>query len=64
MTETGCTVHRAHRGLLDEGEVLVQRRVPVLAGDDPETLEARVLDAEHEALVDAVALFGRSTARV
>jgi len=64
VTETGCTVHRAHRGLLDEGEVLVQRRVPVLAGDDPETLEARVLDAEHEALVDAVALFGRSTARV
>ena len=64
VTETGCTVHRAHRGLLDEGEVLVQRRVPVRAGDDPETLEGRVLDAEHLALVDAVALFGRSTARV
>ena len=64
VTETGCTVHRAHRGMLDEGEVLVQRRVPVRAGDDPETLEARVLDAEHQALVDAVALFERSTARV
>jgi phosphoribosylglycinamide formyltransferase-1 len=62
--ETGCTVHRAHRGMLDEGEILVQRRVPVLPGDDPETLEARVLAAEHVALVEAVAQMGRSAARV
>jgi folate-dependent phosphoribosylglycinamide formyltransferase PurN len=42
----------------------VQRRVPVEPGDDPETLEARVLAAEHEAIVDAVAGFARSAARV
>ncbi|MEP6694523.1 MAG: phosphoribosylglycinamide formyltransferase [Chloroflexota bacterium] len=59
VTETGCTVHRAHRGMLDEGETLVQRSVPVLPGDDPETLEARVLSAEHVALVEAVASFAR-----
>jgi phosphoribosylglycinamide formyltransferase-1 len=64
VAETGCTVHRAHRGMLDEGEILVQRRVPVLAGDDPETLEARVLGKEHEAIVDAVALFARRSVRV
>jgi phosphoribosylglycinamide formyltransferase-1 len=64
VAETGCTVHRAHRGMLDEGEILVQRRVPVLAGDDPETLEARVLGEEHEAIVDAVALFARRSVRV
>jgi phosphoribosylglycinamide formyltransferase-1 len=64
VAETGCTVHRAHRGMLDEGEILVQRRVAVLPGDDPETLEARVLAAEHVAIVDAVALFVRSAARV
>ena len=64
VTETGCTVHRAHRGTVDEGESLVQRRVPVLPGDDPETLEARVLVAEHVAIVEAVALFVRSAARV
>ena len=62
--ETGCTVHRAHRGMLDEGEIVVQRRVPVLAGDDPETLEARVLAAEHLAIVEAIARFARSVIRV
>jgi phosphoribosylglycinamide formyltransferase-1 len=57
VAETGCTVHRAHRGMLDEGEILVQRRVPVRPGDDADTLEARVLAAEHVAIVDAVRLF-------
>jgi len=64
VSETGCTVHRAHRGMLDEGETIVQRRVPVLPGDDPERLEARVLGEEHVAIVEAVALFARSAARV
>lgn len=64
VTETGCTVHRAHRGMLDAGETLVQRRVPVLPGDDPEALEARVLAAEHSALVDAVAVFARRAINV
>jgi folate-dependent phosphoribosylglycinamide formyltransferase PurN len=43
---------------------VVQRRVPVLTGDDPETLEARVLSEEHVAIVEAVGLFARSAARV
>jgi len=64
VSETGCTVHRAHRGMLDAGETIVQRRVPVLPGDDPERLEARVLGEEHVAIVEAVALFARSAARV
>jgi phosphoribosylglycinamide formyltransferase-1 len=55
--ESGATVHRAHRGKLDEGEIVVQRRVPVLSGDTPETLAARVLEAEHEAIVEAVGRF-------
>lgn len=64
VADTGCTVHRAHRGMLDEGETIVQRRVPVLPGDDAETLEARVLDEEHVAIVEAVGLYVRSAARV
>lgn len=52
--ETGCTVFRTGAAAVDEGEVLEQRRVPVLAGDTPESLEARVLAAEHEALVEVV----------
>ncbi len=54
-TETGATVHRAHRGMLDEGEIILQRRVPVRSGDDADLLGARVLVAEHELLVEAVA---------
>ena len=55
VPETGCTVHRAHAGQLDAGEILVQRSVPVRGDDDAETLAARVLAEEHIALVDAVA---------
>ena len=56
-TETGATVHRAHRGMLDEGEILLQRRVPVLPGDDADALSERVLRVEHEVLVEAVRRF-------
>ena len=59
VRESGCTVHRAHAGAVDAGEILVQRRVPVLPGDDPETLAARVLEQEHLALVQAIAAFAR-----
>lgn len=52
--ETGCTVFRTKAEAVDQGEVLAQRRVPVLEGDTPESLEARVLDAEHHALVSVV----------
>ena len=59
VRETGCTVHRAHAGQLDAGEILVQRRVPVLDGDDAEAVAARVLAAEHLAIVEAVGSFVR-----
>lgn len=59
VRESGCTVHRAHAGVVDAGEILVQRRVPVLPGDDVDTLAARVLEQEHAALVDAIAMFAR-----
>ena len=62
-SETGATVHRAHRGMLDEGEIVAQRRVPVLAGDSPEVLAERVLAEEHEALVDAVGRFTLALSR-
>lgn len=44
--EAGCTVHLVTAGV-DEGPILDQARVPVLASDTPETLAARVLAAEH-----------------
>jgi formyltetrahydrofolate-dependent phosphoribosylglycinamide formyltransferase len=44
--EAGCTVHLVTAGV-DEGPILDQARVPVLPGDTPDTLAARVLEAEH-----------------
>ena len=42
----GCTVHEVTADL-DDGPILGQARVPVMAGDTPETLAARVLVQEH-----------------
>ena len=46
VSEHGCTVHWV-AAELDAGEIVAQARVPVLPGDDPERLAARVLSAEH-----------------
>lgn len=42
----GCTVHYVTPAL-DDGPILAQGAVPVLAGDTEETLAARVLTVEH-----------------
>ncbi|MFT3978402.1 MAG: phosphoribosylglycinamide formyltransferase [Sphingomonas bacterium] len=44
--EAGCSVHIVTEEL-DGGAVLGQARVPILPGDDAETLAARVLEEEH-----------------
>jgi phosphoribosylglycinamide formyltransferase 1 len=45
--ETGVTVHLVDEEY-DHGPVLRQVKVPVLPGDTPEVLAARVLEAEHD----------------
>lgn len=45
-SEAGCSVHVVTEEL-DAGEVLGQARVPILPGDTPDTLAARVLVEEH-----------------
>ncbi|MBI3673299.1 MAG: hypothetical protein HY245_07755, partial [Rhizobiales bacterium] len=54
----GCTVHLVTEGL-DEGPVLLRAEVPVLAGDTPETLAARVLKEEHRLYPRALAMLAR-----
>ncbi|HEV8356295.1 MAG TPA: phosphoribosylglycinamide formyltransferase [Gemmatimonadales bacterium] len=52
-TVSGATVHLVTEEY-DQGEVLGQARVPVLPGDTPESLAARVLQVEHRLLPAAV----------
>ena len=42
----GCTVHFV-RPAMDDGPIIAQAAVPVLAGDDANTLAARILRQEH-----------------
>lgn len=59
---SGCTVHFAD-DTYDTGPVLVQKCVPVRDDDDPDTLAARVFEAECEAYPEAIRLLaeGRVT---
>ena len=50
---SGCTVHLVDEGL-DSGPIVVQRAVPVLDGDTPRTLAARILEQEHQAYPEAM----------
>jgi phosphoribosylglycinamide formyltransferase-1 len=56
---TGATVHLVDEEY-DRGTVLAQSRVPVLAGDTPETVAARVLEAEHTLLPAVVVAASRA----
>jgi len=59
---TGCTVHFADNQY-DHGPVILQKAVPVLDDDTPDTLAARVFQAECEAYPEALQLIaeGRVT---
>jgi phosphoribosylglycinamide formyltransferase-1 len=53
---SGCTVHLVDEGM-DTGPIIIQACVPVLDGDDEETLSERILAKEHQCLPLAVKLF-------
>jgi phosphoribosylglycinamide formyltransferase-1 len=46
VSESGCTVHVATEAL-DDGPILAQRRVEVLASDDEQSLHERIKDVER-----------------
>lgn len=59
---SGLTVHFVDDEY-DHGAVIAQWRVPVLAGDDADTLARRVLDAEHLVYPRVVDLVAAAIAR-
>lgn len=54
---SGCTVHFVDNQY-DHGPVVLQRTVPVLDDDTPDTLAVRVFEAECEAYPEALKLLG------
>ena len=60
---TGCTVHFV-RPEMDTGPIVAQAAVPVLPGDSPDDLAARVLQAEHRLYPLALRLVASGEVRV
>jgi phosphoribosylglycinamide formyltransferase-1 len=52
-TESGCTVHYADN-TYDTGPIILQRKVPVLPADTPDSLAARVFEQECLAYPEAI----------
>ncbi|XUY27711.1 phosphoribosylglycinamide formyltransferase [Agrobacterium sp. rho-8.1] len=63
MKITGCTVHFVTEGM-DEGPVIGQAAVPVLADDDADALAARVLTVEHQLYPLALKLLAEGKVRM
>jgi phosphoribosylglycinamide formyltransferase 1 len=60
---SGATVHFVDEGL-DSGPIVAQEAVPVLSSDTPETLAARILEAEHRIYPRAVRLVLEGRCRI
>jgi phosphoribosylglycinamide formyltransferase-1 len=60
---TGVTVHFVDQGI-DTGPILAQQTVPVLAGDTPATLHARIQEAERTLYPAAIASLARGEVSV
>lgn len=58
----GCTVHFVNADL-DGGPIVLQGVVPVIPGDDAETLSNRVLEMEHKVYPEALALIANRKIR-
>lgn len=60
---SGCTVHFADN-VYDHGPIIVQRCVPVLEDDTPDTLAAKVFEQECIAYPEAIRLFAEGRLRI
>jgi phosphoribosylglycinamide formyltransferase-1 len=60
---TGCTVHFVDEGM-DTGPIILQKEVPVLDNDSPESLHARIQEQEHVAYPQALQWISEGRIRV
>ncbi|MBQ2601737.1 MAG: phosphoribosylglycinamide formyltransferase [Treponema sp.] len=57
--ESGCTIHLVSAEC-DGGKILIQKKVPVLPGDTPDSLYERIAPEEHKAIVEGTCLLAES----
>ncbi len=57
--KSGCSVHFVNAEL-DSGPVILQKEVPILEDDTPDTLAERILEQEHEAYPEAIKIIASS----
>ena len=60
---SGCTVHFVNNEY-DCGPIILQRTVPVMEGDTPDSLAGRVFEQELLALPEAISLFAAGHLRI
>ena len=60
---SGCTVHFVNNEY-DNGPIILQKTVPVLDDDTPDTLSARVFKKECEAYPEAIQLFAEGRLKI
>ena len=53
--ESGCTIHLVSSEC-DGGKILIQKKVPVMPGDTPDSLYERIAPQEHQAIVEGLLL--------
>ncbi|MCR5495358.1 MAG: phosphoribosylglycinamide formyltransferase [Treponema sp.] len=53
--ESGCTIHLVN-GECDGGKILIQKKVPVMPEDNPDSLYARIAPEEHKAIVEGACM--------
>jgi phosphoribosylglycinamide formyltransferase-1 len=60
---TGVTVHVVDE-IYDHGAIVMQKTVPVLDDDTPESLAERVLKVEHQTYSEALQLFAEGKVEI
>ena len=60
---SGCTVHFVDEGM-DTGPIIIQAVVPILDGDDEDTLAARILRFEHQIYPRAIQLIAQGRLQI
>jgi phosphoribosylglycinamide formyltransferase-1 len=58
-TVTGCSVHYVDAGI-DSGEIIAQRKVPIVPGDTAESLHARIQVAERALYPEVIGRFAEA----